>query len=102
VFLLFVLFLTAATSLFAYAATKGRRTLSAGFLRKAGRWFFEYIGAFACFLALNMVLGVIIIVMFRGITSHFVPVYDVRDPLIFILSAAQGFIFQKWWSRDET
>jgi hypothetical protein len=61
---------------------------------------FQCIGAFALFLTVNVTLGAVAIIMIRSITYSSIAVYDVDDPLILILSAVQGFIFQRWWTHD--
>jgi hypothetical protein len=61
---------------------------------------FEWIGAFAVFLAVNVALGAAIIIVIRSLTRRFIGVYDLENPLILVLSAAQGFIFHVWWNRD--
>jgi hypothetical protein len=100
VLLVFTVFLTLLTSVLAYATTRGARTVTAGFVRRAIRGLFEWIGSFACFLGVNVFLGVVIIVAVRGVTQRFIAVYDLDNPLLMILSAAQGFVFQLWWRRE--
>jgi hypothetical protein len=61
---------------------------------------FQCIGAFALFLMMNVILGTTAIVIIRSITQRFIAVYDLDDLLILVLSAVQGFMFQRWWARD--
>jgi hypothetical protein len=98
--LVFTIFLITLTSILAYAATRGTRTVRAVSVREAIRALFESIGAFALFLAMNAVLGVTIIVMSRSLTQRFITVYDLDSPLLLLLSAAQGLVFRQWWNRD--
>ena len=99
-FFIFTIFLTTLTSVLAYVATKGTRPVKADSVRQAIRALFEWIGAFALFLAVNVILGAIVIVIIRGITEHFIGVYDLENPLLMIFSAAQGFVFRLAWNRD--
>jgi hypothetical protein len=97
---IFITFIAVFTSVIAYHTTK--RTLSTGgtSMRRAVHAFFEWIGAFAFFLVFNLVLGTVILLLIRSFTGRFVPLYDLLSDLLFVFSAAQGFVFQMWWKRD--
>jgi hypothetical protein len=91
--------LTGMTSLLAYATTRYKGTLEPASLRERFWDLFEWIGAFGCFLAANLLFGLLIIIIVRSITQHFMGVYELEDPLLAVFSAAQAFVFQLWWKR---
>ena len=90
----FILFVAAATSLIALVTTRGSRDTD------AVRALFEWIGASALFVLLNVVLGAVIIMLIRSLTTHFVALYGLQSLLLLALSLAQGFVFQLWWSQE--
>src|SRR5215468_5953566 len=67
-------------------------------LEGAARILMEYAGAFVVFLALNMVLGLGLILLIRYTTSRFVSVYLLDDFMVVVVSAVQGVLFRLWWS----
>jgi hypothetical protein len=91
---LFIVLLTVVTSLIASAITKGGRDMS------AMRALFEWIGASALFVFLNVVIGAVIILLIRSLTTHFIALYGLQSLLLLALSLAQGFVFQFWWRRE--
>ena len=58
----------------------------------------ECLGAFVFFLALNMTIGVSVILLIRTTTSRFVSIYLLDDFMVVVLSAIQGVLFSLWWS----
>jgi hypothetical protein len=90
---LFIVFLVVVTSLIVSATTKGSRDMS------AMRALFEWIGASALFVVLNMTIGAVIILLIRSLTTHFVALYGLQSLMLLVLSFAQGFVFQFWWRR---
>ena len=90
---LFIIFVTAFTSLIAFVTTKGGRDMY------AIRALFEWIGASALFVVFNVVIGAVIILLIRSLTTHFVALYGLQSLVLLVLSLAQGFVFQFWWRR---
>ncbi len=101
-FLIFTISLAALTSILAYVATGITPYRDPATVRQSIRALFEWIGASALFLTVNLTLGGVAIIIIRSITQHFIAVYDLDDPLIPILSAIQGFMFQRWHSRAQS
>lgn len=56
----------------------------------------ECVGATILFFGLNLVVAVIVILVIRRLTGHFVLLYPANDVAWLILSLAQALIFQ-WW-----
>jgi hypothetical protein len=98
--LIFVTFLAAGTSFFAYRATKKIQPSRSRSIRDAVSALLEWIGAFAFFLVANLALGVLVIFLIRGFTPQFVALYALENLLLLVLSAAQGFVFQLWWKGN--
>jgi hypothetical protein len=80
-------------------------------LRLTGRWsaklllagiyeLLDWAGLFAVFVTANLALGLMIILLIRVATSQFVSVYQLESLLLLILSAAQAFVFHRWWKRS--
>ena len=90
---IFTISLIAFTSFLAYWKTRNRRISDAASIKHAIRLFFEWVGASTIFFAVNLILGGTIILTIRILTQHFITVYDLDNPLLPMLSAAQGFIF---------
>jgi hypothetical protein len=99
-FLMFTISVITLTSILAYAATKSTRVRDIELVHQAFRALFQWIGAFAIFLIVNVTLGAVAIIMMRSSTYRSIAVYDLDDPLILIFSAVQGFIFQRWWAGN--
>lgn len=59
----------------------------------------ECLGTFSVFLAINLGLGALIIVLIRSITPQFVSLYIIGDIWLVVLSVLQGFMFQLWWRK---
>jgi len=91
---LFIVFLVVLTSLIASATTKGGRDMS------VLRALFEWIGASAMFVVLNVAIGAVIILLIRSLTTRFVALYGLQNLVLVALSLAQGFVFQYWWRRE--
>ena len=70
--------------------------LSGRQLGHAGGKMLEGLGLSLAFFALNLVLGVAIILAVRNLTGIFVSVYHVADLSLLLLSCLQGLIFQYW------
>jgi hypothetical protein len=61
---------------------------------------FEWVGTFVLFLCANLALGAVAIFLIRGLTSQFVPLYDLKNFFLFLLSAVQASVFRQWWKRN--
>ena len=94
----FVILLVAITSAIAYFAT-ARNAITRP-MRQAVRTLVECVGTFALFLGFNLAAGVAIVFLIRGLTSHFIALYELQSLFLVLLSAAQGLVFQLWWRRD--
>jgi hypothetical protein len=97
---IFAVALVILTSLLAYAGSARFRARKGRPLSAAIRALFDWAGAFFLFFAANLALGVVVILLLRGITQRFYALYGLENFLLLILSAAQAFVFQMWWRRD--
>ena len=57
----------------------------------------ECVGIFVVFLAANVSLGVVVVLLVRTLTSTFVSLYAISDMTLFLASAFQAFVFRLWW-----
>jgi len=69
-------------------------------MRAAIRALLEWVGTFAFFFAVNLILGVVVVFLVRTLTPRFVALYVLENLLLLVLSAAQAFVFLYWWKRD--
>jgi hypothetical protein len=95
----FVSILIAVTSVGAYFIGRsiGLKPIA---LASALREAVECIGAFAVFLAINLVLGLTVIFLIRS-TLIFLSAYVLVDATLILFSALQGFVFHLWWQRSQ-
>ena len=93
---LLILVLVALTSAGSYLVGKKVLGLSGRQLGHAAGKMLEGLGLSLVFFALNLVLGVTIILAVRNFTGVFVSVYHVADLSLLLLSCLQGCIFH-WW-----
>jgi hypothetical protein len=68
----------------------------AGLLTAAARML-EAIGLLMLFLALNLGLGGLAILAWRGLSGRFVSLYILNDATLGVLSLVQALIFHWWW-----
>ena len=66
-------------------------------LLTAGARMLEAVGLLMVFLALNLGLGGIAILAWRGITGHFVSLYVLNDATLGVFSLVQAVIVHWWW-----
>jgi hypothetical protein len=92
--LTFVTMLALLTSTFALIVMKRLRRPGAPSISESLRAFFEWVGAFTVFLTANVALGVLIILVIRAFTAHFVALYDLENLLLIAWSAVQAFVFR--------
>src|SRR6476659_9680500 len=97
---IFAVVVVIATSLLAYGGSKRFLARNPRPMSAAVRALFDWAGVFALFFAANLALGVIVILLLRGITQRFYALYGLENFLLLILSAAQAFVFQMWWRGD--
>jgi hypothetical protein len=93
---LFIVTLVAFTSLLALGA--GRRWLGLSFAdagRAAARTL-EIAETAVLFLALNLGVGLAVILAVRAFTPAFVAVYVLDDTSVLVMSALQGVAFHAW------
>ena len=95
----FIILLVLLTSAIAYRIVRWH-TGSRPSISTAAQALFEWLGFFALFFALNLFIGACIIVLFRNLTPRFVALYDLENILLLVLSAAEGFVFQRLWKWD--
>jgi hypothetical protein len=97
---MFILFLVALTSFFAYRVTKKKERRTFSTIGAAVRNLFEWVGTFSIFLIGNLIVGVLVVLIVRTFTTQFVTLYALGNVLLLILSAAQAFVFHHWWKRN--
>ena len=95
----FVLLLVGCTSLIAYEAMTWNRERKAGKLQEAIGSFLEWIGAFTLFFIANLMFGIVAIFLIRTFTQRFVALYTLENILLWVLSAAQAYVFLHCWKR---
>ncbi len=66
-------------------------------LLPAGARMLEAVGFLMVFLALNLGLGGIAILAWRGITGRFASLYLLNDATLGVFSLIQALIFHWWW-----
>lgn len=66
-------------------------------LLPAGARMLEAVGFLMVFLALNLGLGGIAILAWRGITGRFASLYLLNDATLGVFSLVQAVIFHWWW-----
>jgi hypothetical protein len=92
----FLLLLTATTSLGAVVLGVRALGLSRGSLKAAGHCALELVGASVVFFVVNLVVGLPVILAVRALTSQFLSVYLLDDLMLVALSTLQGLVFCCW------
>jgi hypothetical protein len=98
---LFLPALVAATSLSAYVIGARVMRLPRAGLRRAGARALETLGLLVLFGALNMGVGIAVVLAWRAITGEFMSFYLLNDAVLGVLSLLQALIFQWWWARAD-
>jgi hypothetical protein len=96
---LFLLGLAIATSLIAYLVGRGALGLSLPTLASAVARAFELIGMSMLFLAINVAVGLFLILAARTLTPVFLSVYLLNDTSLIGISFVQGLVFETWRAR---
>ena len=96
---LYVLGLVMASSLVAGVLARRVFGLRAGALRPALVRLLEWAGLTVGFYALNLLLGVVLVVLLRKVRGGFVSLYLNTDNTILMLSALQAAVLQ-WWRAE--
>jgi hypothetical protein len=96
---IFVVLLVGCSSVIVYQAMRWDRERAAAQIRDAMYALLEWIGAFTVFFVANLALGVLAIFLIRTLTQRFIALYILESVLLWILSAAQAFIFQYCWKH---
>ncbi|MBI4471546.1 MAG: hypothetical protein HY646_02690 [Acidobacteria bacterium] len=91
------LLLVLITSSLTYAITKRYVIGNSVSLRRAFQILLECIGTASVFLAINIIIGIFLILAIRSVTPLFLSVYLLNDALLIVLSFLEGFVFQIWW-----
>ena len=93
---LFVVFLVLVSSAAAVTFGAKRLAMPVPVLRVATVRMFEAVGLAVGFFALNVALGVTLVLIGRVITRDFVSLYAVTEETLFVLSLLQGLTFLFW------
>ena len=88
------------TSVGAWLVGTRRLGLPRAGLLPAGARMLEAVGFLMVFLALNLGLGGIAILTWRGISGRFASLYILNDATLGVLSFVQALIFHWWWQGD--
>ena len=88
------------TSILAFVLTKNRAPHDTISLRRAIQTLLECLGTASVFLALNIAIGLVLILAVRSVTPLFVSLYLLNDLLLIVLSVVEGFVFQLWWRAE--
>ena len=94
----FLLGLPIVTSVLAFLVVGHVLGLARVTLAGAGARALELLGMSAIFLALNVALGLVVILSVRALTPVFLSVYVLNDSAIVALSLLQGLVFESWRS----
>jgi hypothetical protein len=93
---IFVVGLLAVSTTLAWTLTTRRRERRRG-LRAAGLALCEFAGLWTVLLALNLALGVTIVLAVRTATPFFISMYVLNDLSLAVASALQAFVV--YWRR---
>jgi hypothetical protein len=96
---LFAVFLVMLTSFVAYQIARPAVWPSAKSITEAVAAFFDWVGIFVITLCTNLALGVVIILMIRGLTPRFVGLYELENFVLVVLSAVQAYVVLRCWKR---
>ena len=97
---IFLLSLVALSSVGAYFVGTNRLGLRAQSLLAAGARMLEVVGIALIFGAVNMSIGIIVIIATRTLTHWFLSLYMANDISLWGLSLLQGLTFYWWRSHD--
>lgn len=92
----FVLILVALTSLGMYWFGAKISGFSAEGFRPACGKVLESVGLTLLFFALNLTVGMLVVLAVRSLTGGFVSLYHASDVTLLVLALLQGLTFQ-WW-----
>ncbi|HEY7203313.1 MAG TPA: hypothetical protein VIA61_03415 [Methylomirabilota bacterium] len=92
----FLLLLTAVTSLGAVGVGAHAMGLGRERLKMAVHWALEMVGASVVFFVVNVAVGLPVILAVRAFTSQFLSVYLLNDLMLIVLSTLQGIVFCCW------
>jgi hypothetical protein len=87
------------TSLAAWLLGARRRRLSRAGLGAAARATLETVGLGVLFLAANLALAALAVVLARALTGRFVSIYVIDDLALVAVSFLQAVCFRWWWDR---
>ncbi len=97
---IFLLSLVALSSVGAYFVGTNRLGLRAQSLLAAGARMLEVVGIALIFGAVNMSIGIVMVIATRTLTHWFLSLYMVNDISLWVLSSLQGLTFHWWRSYD--
>jgi hypothetical protein len=98
----YVLLVVFATSALAVALAIYRRVWSAPALGRALVIAVETVGAVTIFLAVNVAVGMTLVLAMRVLTPFYLSLYEVADAALLVLSALQALVYQGWRSARAT
>jgi hypothetical protein len=99
---LFLPILTVLTSVAAYAIAVRLWKWPGGGLGPAVRRLLEVIGLAAVFFAVNLTIGVLVVLLVRDAFGGFISAYVLNDQALVVLSALQGMLWSFWRAGGES
>ena len=61
----------------------------------------QCVGAAAAFFIVNAVIGILLVLTVRSVSTLFVSLYLLNPVLLTVFSMIQGFIFWMWWQSGD-
>ena len=92
--LILVVALLTSAAVVAIAIARGRGSLAG--LARALAQAVETLGAIAIFMALNVAVGMFLVLAARKLTPYYFSLYEIADVALLILSLVQALVYQTW------
>lgn len=71
-------------------------------LRPALRRALEVIGLASVFLAANFAVGLLIVLLVRGVSGRFISAYVLNDTTLVVMSTLQGMLWSFWGHAEDS
>ena len=71
-------------------------------LRPALRRALEVIGRASVFLAANFAVGLLIVLLVRGVSGRFISAYVLNDTTLVVMSTLQGMLWSFWGHAEDS
>ena len=71
-------------------------------LRPALRRALEAIGLASVFLAANFAVGLLIVLLVRGVSGRFISAYVLNDTTLVVMSTLQGMLWSFWEHAEDS